>query len=251
LWILQTRSGKRTALAMVRIAVEMAGEKLITREDALARIEAARLPELLVPVLDDAASKQARTDGRVIAKGLPASRGGAVGKVVFHADDAIDRAKAGEKVILVRWETSPDDVHGMHAAAGILTATGGMTSHAAVVARGMGKCCVVGASGLQIDYHKQTVTAAGRTLRAGDIITIDGATGEVFAGEVLTLPAPPSAHLARILEWSEERRALRVRANGDTPEDARRARAFGAEGIGLCRTEHMFFEPARILAVRK
>ena len=251
LWILQTRSGKRTALAMARIAVEMADEKLVTREEALGRIEAARLPELLVPVLDEVASKQAREAGKVIAKGLPASRGGAVGKVVFHADDAIERAKAGDKVILVRWETSPEDVHGMHAAAGILTATGGLTSHAAVVARGMGKCSVVGASALKIDYHKREFSASGKTIKEGDTITIDGTSGEIFVGAVLTLPAPPSEHLKRLLEWSDEIRKLRVRANGDTPEDARRARAFGAEGIGLCRTEHMFFEPSRILAVRE
>ncbi|HJZ87922.1 MAG TPA: pyruvate, phosphate dikinase [Polyangia bacterium] len=251
LWVLQTRAGKRTALAMVRTAVEMAEEGLIERPQALVRIEAARLPELLVPVLDEKSAQEARAAGRVIAKGLAASRGGAVGKVVLHADDAIERAKAGEKVILVRWETSPEDVHGMHAAAGILTATGGMTSHAAVVARGMGKCCVVGASGLQIDYQKGQFSAGGKTVRAGEVITIDGGSGEVFLGEVLALPAPPSEHLKRLLGWADELRRLRVRANGDTPDDARRARAFGAEGIGLCRTEHMFFEPARILAVRE
>jgi pyruvate,orthophosphate dikinase len=169
----------------------------------------------------------------------------------LHADDAIERAKSGDKVILVRWETSPEDVHGMHVAAGILTATGGMTSHAAVVARGMGKCCVVGASGLAIDYHKKQVTASGKVVREGEVITIDGATGEVFLGEVTTLPAPPSPHLEKVLGFADALRRLKVRANADTPEDARRARAFGAEGIGLCRTEHMFFEPARILAVRE
>jgi pyruvate,orthophosphate dikinase len=251
LWVLQTRSGKRTALAMVRIAVDMVEEKLISRPEAFARIEAARLGELLVPVLDAKAVEEARQAGRVVAKGLAASRGGAVGKVVFHADDAIEHAKGGEKVILVRWETSPEDVHGMHVAAGILTATGGMTSHAAVVARGMGKCCVVGASALQIDYGRRQLVASGKTIREGDLITIDGGSGEVFLGEVLTLPAPPSEHLQRLLSWADEARRLRVRANADTPDDARRARAFGAEGIGLCRTEHMFFEPARILAVRE
>ena len=245
LWMLQTRSGKRTARAAVKIAVDMAREGLITREQAIARVDADALEQLLHPTLDPEASKQ------VIAKGLPASPGAANGTVVFSADSAEAKAKAGEKVVLVRVETSPEDIHGMHAAEGILTARGGMTSHAAVVARGMGKSCVVGCGALQISYERGEFRVDDQIVRAGDEITIDGSTGEVILGRVATVTPELGREFAELMRWSDAVRRLEVRTNADTPHDAKVAREFGAQGIGLCRTEHMFFEEERILAVRE
>ena len=245
LWMLQTRTGKRTTQAAVKIAVDMAKEGLISREEAVGRIDPHGLDQLLHPTLDPKAER------KVVAKGLPASPGAASGHIVFSADEAEARAKGGEKVILVRIETSPDDIHGMHAAQGILTARGGMTSHAAVVARGMGKCCVAGCGELRIDYATGEMRVRGTTLRAGDVITLDGGTGEVMQGEVAMVTPALSGAFAELMRWADGIRTLSVRTNADTPADARVARQFGAEGIGLCRTEHMFFEPGRILAVRE
>jgi pyruvate,orthophosphate dikinase len=245
LWMLQTRNGKRSGRAMVRIAVELVKEGLIDKREALLRLEAGKLDELLHPMIDKGAERD------VIGKGLPASPGAAIGKIVFTAGDAEAQAPKGDNVILVRVETSPEDIHGMKAAQGIVTSRGGMTSHAAVVARGMGKPCVVGAGSLQVDARAGTLTASGRTFRAGDVISIDGSSGEVMAGPVPLVPATVGGEMAELMIWVDEVRRLRVRTNADTPIDARTARAFGAEGIGLCRTEHMFFEPARILAVRQ
>jgi pyruvate,orthophosphate dikinase len=245
LWMLQTRTGKRTANAATKIAVDMAREKLITREEALLRVEPGSLEQLLHPTLDPEADK------RVIAKGLPASPGAACGKVVFCADEAEAKARAGERVVLVRIETSPEDIHGMHAAEGILTARGGMTSHAAVVARGMGKCCVAGCGSLQISYERGEFRADDVVVRAGDEITIDGSTGEVILGSVPTVTPQLGAEYGELMRWADRARRLKVRTNADTPHDAKVARDFGAEGIGLCRTEHMFFEEERILAVRE
>ncbi len=245
LWMLQTRTGKRTVRAAVRIAVEMARERLIRREEAVDRVDAGALEQLLHPALDPNAER------RVLAKGLPASPGAAVGAVVFSADEAEARAKAGEKVILVRMETSAEDIHGMHAAAGILTARGGMTSHAAVVARGMGKCCVVGCGSLAVDVARGELRIDRSVLHAGESITLDGSTGEVMLGSVPTVTPELGAEFAELMHWADAVRRMRVRTNADTPQDAKLARQFGAEGIGLCRTEHMFFEPARIQAVRE
>jgi len=245
LWMLQTRTGKRTVRAAVKIAVDMAKESLISRETAVLRVAPDSLEKLLHPTLDPNAEKE------LIAKGLPASPGAAVGHIVLSADEAEARAKAGEKVVLVRIETSPDDIHGMHAAEGILTARGGMTSHAAVVARGMGKCCVAGCGALRIDAAAREVRVGGHVLTAGDWITLDGATGEVFRGEVPTVTPELGGAFSDLMRWADAIRTVRVRTNADTPADARLARTFGAEGIGLCRTEHMFFEPSRILAVRE
>jgi pyruvate,orthophosphate dikinase len=249
LWLLQTRSGKRTARAMVRIAVDLVNEGLINKEEAVLRVEPDKLDELLHPTFDKSAAKD------VIAVGLPASPGAAVGKVVFSADDAVRRADDGEQVVLVRLETSPEDIHGMKAAAGILTARGGMTSHAAVVARGMGRCCVAGCGALQIDYTQGlfSVGIDGRevTVREGDIISIDGSTGEVMLGAVPVAPGQLDPDFETLMTWVDDVRRLRVRTNADTPDDAAAGRQFGAEGIGLCRTEHMFFEPDRILAMRE
>jgi pyruvate,orthophosphate dikinase len=249
LWLLQTRSGKRTARAMVKVAVDMMHEGLITKDEAVLRIEPDKLDELLHPTFDASASRD------VIATGLAASPGAAVGKVVFSADDAVDIAEKGEKVILVRLETSPEDIHGMKAAEGILTARGGMTSHAAVVARGMGRCCVAGCGALQIDYARSVfhVDAGGRQVevKEGDVISIDGSTGEVMLGSVPVVEGQLDEDFAEMMGWVDEARRLKVRTNADTPFDAAVARRFGAEGIGLCRTEHMFFEPDRILAVRE
>jgi pyruvate,orthophosphate dikinase len=245
LWMLQTRTGKRTTQAAVKIAVDMAKEGLISREEAVCRIDPRSLDQLLHPTLDPKAERT------VVAKGLPASPGAASGRIVFSADEAEARAKGGEKVILVRIETSPDDIHGMHAAQGILTARGGMTSHAAVVARGMGKCCVAGCGELHIDYAAREMRARGTLLRAGDLITLDGSTGEVMQGEVATVTPALGGAFLELMRWADKLRKLRVRTNADTPEDARVALEFGAEGIGLCRTEHMFFEPNRILAMRE
>ena len=245
LYMLQTRNGKRTAAASLRIAVEMAQEGLIDRREAVLRVNPASLDQLLHPTLDP---KAPRT---LIAKGLPASPGAACGAVVFNPDEAESRAAKGEAVILVRIETSPEDIHGMHAAQGILTTRGGMTSHAAVVARGMGRPCVAGAGGISVDYGAQTLSAGGRVVRAGETVTLDGATGEVFVGLVPMIEPAMSGEFATLMQWADERRRLKVRTNAETPLDAETARKFGAEGIGLCRTEHMFFDPARIGAVRQ
>jgi len=245
LWMLQTRSGKRTAKAALRIAVEMAKEKMISKDEAVARIDPASLEQLLHPTIDPKAER------KVIATGLPASPGAASGEIVFSADEAEALKGQGKKVILVRVETSPEDIHGMHAAQGILTTRGGMTSHAAVVARGMGKPCVSGAGMLRIDYAKGTMQAGPHALKAGDVITIDGAKGQVLLGEAKMIEPELSGEFATLMGWADAKRKLGVRANADTPADARTARSFGAEGIGLCRTEHMFFDEDRILAVRE
>ena len=245
LWMLQTRSGKRTVRAALKIAVDLCAERVIDEEEAVMRIDANALDQLLHPTIDPGAHKQ------IIAKGLPASPGAATGEIVYDADEAEALKSQGREVILVRIETSPEDIHGMHAAAGILTTRGGMTSHAAVVARGMGRPCVCGAGSLRVDYKAGTMTAGSVTLRKGDIITIDGAKGEVLAGRVEMRQPELSGDFAKIMAWADQTRALRVRANADTPRDAKQAVAFGAEGIGLCRTEHMFFEAGRILAMRE
>ncbi len=245
LWMLQTRSGKRTARAALRIAVEMAQEGLITRDEAVRRIDPASLDQLLHPTI----APEAKRD--VIATGLPASPGAATGEIVFSSEAAEELKAQGRDVILVRIETSPEDIHGMHAAQGILTARGGMTSHAAVVARGMGKPCVSGAGAMRIDYQSGELRVPGRTLKKGDIVTIDGSTGQVLAGSVPMIQPELSGHFGTIMEWADGGRRMKVRANADTPADARAARTFGAEGIGLCRTEHMFFDGERIVAVRE
>ncbi len=245
LWMLQTRSGKRTAKAALRIAVELAQEKLITRQEAVTRIEPGSLDQLLHPTIDPDAER------KIIASGLPASPGAACGEIVFSSDEAETLKGQGHKVILVRVETSPEDIHGMHAAEGILTTRGGMTSHAAVVARGMGKPCVSGAGSLRVDYRTQTITAGGVTLKRGEILTIDGSTGQVLAGRVPMLEPKLAGEFATLMQWADAVRKLKVRANADTPADAHAAMRFGAEGIGLCRTEHMFFDEDRIRAVRE
>lgn len=245
LYMLQTRNGKRTAAASLKIAVDMAREGLIDHAEAVKRVNPAALDQLLHPTLDPKAAR------RILAKGLPASPGAASGIVVFSADEAEARAQKGEAVILVRIETSPEDIHGMHAAKGILTTRGGMTSHAAVVARGMGRPCVAGCGGLSVDYSNQVLSSGGVQVRAGEVITIDGGTGEVFVGAVAMVEPQLSGDFATLMGWADEVRRLRVRANAETPLDAETARKFGAEGIGLCRTEHMFFDPERIGAVRQ
>ena len=245
LWMLQTRNGKRTGRAALRLAVEMANEGLITREEAISRVEPATLDQLLHPTIDPNAK------GTPVAVGLPASPGAACGEIVFSADEAESLKQAGRKTILVRVETSPEDIHGMHAAEGIVTTRGGMTSHAAVVARGMGKPCVSGVGSIRIDYAKQTMVASGQTLKKGDVMTIDGATGKIFAGAIPMVKPEMSGDFAKLMEWADGVRRMKVRANAETPLDARTARSFGAEGIGLCRTEHMFFEGERIVAVRE
>lgn len=245
LWMLQTRSGKRTAKAALRIAVELATEGLITQEEAVGRVEPGALDQLLHPTIDPKAER------RVLTTGLPASPGAAAGEIVFNSDDAEAAKKAGRKVILVRVETSPEDIHGMHAAEGILTSRGGMTSHAAVVARGMGKPCVSGAGQIRIDYAKGTLSVGPTTLKAGDFVTIDGGNGQVLLGEIKMQKPELSGEFATLMGWADKVRRLKVRANAETPEDARTAREFGAEGIGLCRTEHMFFDEGRIQAVRE
>jgi pyruvate,orthophosphate dikinase len=245
LYLLQTRSAKRTAAAAVKAAVDMVDEGLISREDAVARIDPAQLDQLLHPMIDPAA------EWEVATKGLNASPGAACGAIVLDADTAEQRGKAGESVILVRWETTPDDIHGLIQAAGILTAHGGMTSHAAVVARGMGKPCVAGCEGLSIDIDARTITVGGRTLSEGDLLTIDGGTGAVIVGEVPLVAPEVNDDLETILGWGDEHRTLRVRANADTPEDAAKAREFGAQGIGLCRTEHMFMAEERLPVMRE
>jgi pyruvate, orthophosphate dikinase len=245
LYMLQTRTGKRTGLAAVTVAVDLVEERLISKQEAVQRVEPAQLDQLLHPMIDPDYTPD------VIATGLPASPGAATGKIVFDADEAKLRGDAGEKVILVRIETSPEDFHGMVAAQAVLTARGGMTSHAAVVARGMGKPCVAGCGALQIDYASGTIQVDGRTLTKADSITIDGASGRVMFGDVPTIEPEVGGTVAKLLEWADSFRTLGVRANADTPHDAANAREFGAAGIGLCRTEHMFFEGERILAMRE
>ena len=247
LWMLQTRNGKRTGAAMVRIAMEMLKEGLIDAPTAVLRVEPAKLDELLHPVFDKKALKQAN----IIAKGLPASPGAASGQIVFFADDAEKWAEQGKETILVRIETSPEDLKGMNSANGILTARGGMTSHAAVVARGMGKCCVSGAGDLQIDYKARTITVGNKKYKEGDWISLDGSTGIIYEGKVSTIDAEVSGDFAKLMELADEYARLKVRANADTPRDAQTAFKFGAQGIGLCRTEHMFFAEDRIKAVRE
>jgi pyruvate,orthophosphate dikinase len=245
LWMLQTRSGKRTAKAALRIAVELANEGLISKNDAVLRVDPLSLDQLLHPTIDPRAHR------RVIATGLPASPGAASGEIVFSSDEAAQLKTDGKKVILVRVETSPEDIHGMHAAEGILTTRGGMTSHAAVVARGMGKPCVSGAGSLRVDYAAGTMTASGQTFKKGDQITVDGSTGQVLAGKVEMIEPQLSGEFSTLIGWADKVRKLGVRANADTPNDAKAAVRFGAEGIGLCRTEHMFFDEGRIQAVRE
>ena len=245
LFMLQTRNGKRTAAASLKIAVDMAHEGLIDQREAVRRVNPAALDQLLHPMLDPKAPRQ------VFAKGLPASPGAASGMVVFSADEAQSRAQKGEAVILVRIETSPEDIHGMNAARGIVTTRGGMTSHAAVVARGMGRPCVAGAGGITVDYNAQTMRVGNLQVQAGDVITIDGAAGEVFVGSVAMTEPAMSGDFGTLMGWADQFRRLGVRANAETPLDAETARKFGAEGIGLCRTEHMFFDPERIGAVRQ
>ncbi|MBQ1541437.1 MAG: pyruvate, phosphate dikinase [Caulobacteraceae bacterium] len=245
LYMLQTRNGKRTAKAALKIAVDMAAEGLIGQDEAVMRVEPAALDQLLHPTIDPKAQRD------VIAAGLPASPGAATGKVVFDADEAERLGQAGEAVILVRDETSPEDIHGMHAARGIITARGGMTSHAAVVARGMGRPCVSGAGDVRIDAKAGEFRARGRTFKAGDIITIDGSKGEILAGAVKMVEPELTGDFASLMVWADAARRLKVRANAETPLDAQTARGFGAEGIGLCRTEHMFFDADRIAAVRE
>lgn len=247
LFILQTRNGKRTAPASIKIAVDLVKEKLISEKEALLRIEPEKLDQLLHPTLDS----KAKADFKVIATGLPASPGAGVGHAVFDADTAVNWNEAGKKVILVRAETSPEDIAGMNAAEGILTARGGMTSHAAVVARGMGKCCVAGAESITVSALEKKFKVADVVVSEGDLITLDGSTGEVFLGEVPTVNPELSGYFATVMSWADKYKKLGVRTNADTPHDAQTARDFGAEGIGLCRTEHMFFEADRVFAVRQ
>ena len=245
LWMLQTRSGKRTAKAAIKIAVDMVKEKLIKKEEALLRIDPKMLDTLLHPTLDPNAKKD------VIAKGLPASPGAASGKITFSANDAEELKSKNQKTILVRLETSPEDIHGMNAAEGILTCRGGMTSHAAVVARGMGKPCVSGSGNIQIDYQNKEFKVNDRVFKEGEVITIDGSCGEVMFGEVKTIKPDISGDFSKIMSWADNTRSMKVRTNAETPLDTKVAREFGAEGIGLCRTEHMFFDEERILYVRQ
>jgi pyruvate,orthophosphate dikinase len=267
LWMLQTRSGKRTGFAAVRIAVDMVEERIISKKEALLRVEADHLNQLLRPIFDNKDKEQAAKEGRILAKGLPAGPGAATGKIVFHAEDAVARKESGEQVVLCRTETSPDDIRGMEAAQGILTARGGMTSHAALVARQMGKVCVAGCEALSIDYSSRMMRVGETVLHEGDWLSVDGSTGEIIQGEIKTRPSEVLQVLvegtleakksrvyqqyARLMKWADEVRTLGVRTNTDQPDQARVAKAFGAEGIGLCRTEHMFFQGDRIQAVRE
>jgi len=247
MWMLQTRSGKRTGAAMVQIAIDMLKEGLIDEKTALLRVEPNKLDELLHPVFDKKAIKAAR----VLAKGLPASPGAATGQIVFFADEATEWVAEGKKVVLVRIETSPEDLRGMTVAQGILTARGGMTSHAAVVARGMGKCCVSGAGALQIDYKNRTMVVDGKTFKEGDFISLNGTTGEVYDGKIATIDPELSGYFGELMDIAEKYTRMSVRTNADTPKDAQIARNFGAKGIGLTRTEHMLFEGDRIKAMRE
>jgi pyruvate,orthophosphate dikinase len=267
LWVLQTRTGKRTGFAAVRVAVDMVEERIIGKKEALLRIEPDHLNQLLRPIFDEQDKQRAAKEGRVLAKGLPAGPGAATGRIVFYAEDAVAWKKNGERVVLCRNETSPDDIRGMEAAQGILTARGGMTSHAALVARQMGKVCVAGCEALQIDYAARALRVGAATLKEGEWISVDGSTGEVVQGEIRTLPSEVLQVLlngtletrksrvyqqyAKLMRWADEARRLGVRTNTDQPDQARVAMAFGAEGIGLCRTEHMFFQGDRIQAVRE
>jgi pyruvate, orthophosphate dikinase len=267
LWMLQTRSGKRTGFAAVRIAVDMVEERIIDKKEALLRVEADHLNQLLRPIFDNKDKEQAAKEGRILAKGLPAGPGAATGRVVFYAEDAVARKESGDQVVLCRTETSPDDIRGMEAAQGVLTARGGMTSHAALVARQMGKVCVAGCEALSIDYNARLMRVGETVLHEGDWISVDGSTGEVIQGEIRTLPSEVLQVLvsgtgnakkslvyrqyAKLMRWADEARKLGVRTNTDQPDQARVAKAFGAEGIGLCRTEHMFFQGDRIQAVRE
>ena len=245
LWMLQTRNGKRTAKAAIKIAVDMASEGLISEEEAILRVDPASLDQLLHPTIDPSAHRD------VLATGLPASPGAASGEIVFSPEEAGSLKAQGRDVILVRVETSPEDIHGMHSAVAILTSRGGMTSHAAVVARGMGKPCVSGTNALKIDYRAETMTILGETFNKGDVVTVDGSTGQVMRGSLPMLQPELSGDFGKLMEWADKVRRMKVRANAETPEDARVAREFGAEGIGLCRTEHMFFSDDRILAMRE
>jgi len=249
LWMLQTRDGKRNGVAAIRMAVEMFHENLISKEEAILRVAPAQLDELLHPMLDPESERVAS----ILAKGLPAGPGGASGQVVFTADEAEAWAKKGKQVILVRNETSPEDVHGMHAAMAILTAKGGMTSHAALVARGWGKCCIVGCSALNISWRTKTMTVNGQTIKEGDWISMNGTKGVIYLDKISEQAADPESNkwYAELMQWADETRQLGIRTNADSPADSAQARAFGAEGIGLCRTEHMFFDPKRIMAMRK
>ena len=247
LWLLQTRGGKRTGAAMVKIAMDMLSEKMLKREEAIMRVNPEKLDELLHPVFDD----NAMAEAKIMTKGLPASPGAATGQVVFHADDAESWAEEGKKVILVRIETSPEDLAGMNSAEGILTARGGMTSHAAVVARGMGKCCVSGAGSIRVDYKKRTLTMDDKTYKEGDFISLNGSTGEVYDGRIATTEAELSGDFGKLMKLADKKAKLYVRTNADTPFDAQVARDFGAQGIGLTRTEHMFFGDDKITAMRE
>jgi len=267
LYLLQTRTGKRTGFAAVRIAVEMVEEGLIDKETALMRVEPGQLIQLLSPIFGRKEKEEAIGDSNLLSRGLNASPGAASGKVVFAADEAVTMTNSGEEVILVRLETSPEDIQGINVAQGILTARGGMTSHAAVVARGMGKPCVVGCGAINIDYQKKKFSVNGRVIKQGDYISIDGTTGEVVQGKMSTYPSEIAQvlidqtikkedslifqHFSKLMEWADSIRRLGVRTNADTPKDSKAARNFGAEGIGLCRTEHMFFEEDRIDAMRE
>ncbi len=247
LFMLQTRNGKRTGAAAVKVACDMVKEKLITEVQAVLRIPANDLTQLLLPSFDPKAVAKAK----VLAVGLPASPGAAVGKLAFTAEEVVERAEAGERVLLVRKETSPEDVDGMHKAAGILTSTGGMTSHAAVVARGWGRCCIAGAGDIQINEKARKITVGGKTYSHNDVLSINGTTGQVMEGEVATQDPKLSGDFSTVMQWADKYRKLSIRTNADTPDDAKRARGFGAEGIGLCRTEHMFFQEDRIAAMRE
>jgi pyruvate,orthophosphate dikinase len=248
--MLQTRNGKRTGAAAVKIACDMAKEKLIDEKTAVLRIPAGDLTQLLLPSFTPAGKAAAKKEGRLLTIGLPASPGAAVGKLAFTAAEAVDRTLGGEKVLLVRKETNPEDIEGMHSAVGILTSTGGMTSHAAVVARGWGRCCVAGAGEITIDEKARKIKVGNKTYGFNDTISIDGSTGEVMAGSIATQTPKLSGDFETVMKWSDKYRTLKIRTNADTPEDAKRAREFGAQGIGLCRTEHMFFEGDRIKDMR-
>ena len=250
LFMLQTRNGKRTGAAAVKIACDMVKEGLISEKTGVMRIPAGDLTQLLLPSFSPSAKQDAKKAGGMLCVGLPASPGAAVGKLAFTAAEAVERTHAGESVLLVRKETNPEDIDGMHSAAGILTSTGGMTSHAAVVARGWGRCCVAGAGEIQIDEKGRKIKVGGKTYTHKDVLSIDGSTGEVMVGEIATQQPKLSGDFATVMKWADKYRTLKVRTNADTPADAKRAREFGAEGIGLCRTEHMFFEGDRILAMR-
>ena len=245
LWMLQTRSGKRTAKSAIKIAVDMVKEKLITNKEAVLRVDPNILYTLLHPTLNEKAEK------KIIASGLPASPGAASGKVTFSADEAERLNEQMQDTILVRAETSPEDINGMHAAKGILTARGGMTSHAAVVARGMGKPCVTGSSEIKVDYENKLFKSGNFEVKEGDLITIDGGSGKVMLGEVPTVKPDVSGDFSKLMDWADQYRKLKVRTNAETPADTKTARDFGAEGIGLCRTEHMFFDDRRIVSVRQ